>query len=118
MSATEPDPIWSVLPLGAEVARGIADLRGGRETPEACLASIASRHLKMAGVPGVKNVAPLEDAEIRLYRLLQKTHADPYGAYNSLLRRLVRFERALHTVTSQTLKPHWPQSPTGAQMRG
>jgi hypothetical protein len=41
------------------------------------------------------DVALVADAELALYELLGKTEEDPYGRYNSLLRRLVSFEHAL-----------------------
>ena len=82
------------LPGEELVRKGLIDLDAGKVTVEACLVSIASPRLRRCGFLPME--APLvPDAELTLYALLGKTEEDPYGRYNSLLRRLVSFEHAL-----------------------
>ena len=86
------------LPGAELVLPGLADVREGRaDTIEALLVRIAAPRLRRAGLD-VPEVARSEvDLEILLYRTLgaRDDIADPYSRYNSLLRRLVSFERAL-----------------------
>jgi len=89
---------WSVLPMGDEVWQGVRDLREGRETVPACLASIAWRRLTEMDRGATLGLVPLDEPEHRLYRLMGRTEADPYAAYNGALRRLARFERALRVL--------------------
>ena len=88
------------LPGSEIVLPGLDDLRHSRTTPEALLVEIAALNLERAGIalpPARKGTS--EAAEIRLYRLLCERKAeDAYGLYNSLLRRLARFERALRAL--------------------
>jgi hypothetical protein len=58
-------------PGGALVDQGIADLVRGRETVEALVISLAAPRLKREGVPLPR--ALFEDADRRLYRLLEKS---------------------------------------------
>ena len=84
------------LPGGDLVERGLAHLAAGDETAEALLVSLAATKLRLLGL----DVSPpLEDPELRLYRLLERDHGDAaHGRYNALVRRLVSFERALACV--------------------
>ena len=84
---------WSALPGADLLARGLHDLAQGRESPESLLVSIAATRLRRLGV----DVPPaFDDADLRLYRLLERDDPDAaHGRYNALLRRLVSFERAL-----------------------
>ena len=85
------------LPGADLVARGLADLTAGDESVEALLVSLASMKLRDLGL---EVPAPLDDPELRLYRLLEREHGDAaHGRYNSLVRRLVSFERALACVS-------------------
>ncbi|MFZ4483450.1 MAG: hypothetical protein ACOYOL_05655 [Chthoniobacterales bacterium] len=80
---------------GAElVQQGVADLRDGAVTVEACLASMASPRLVRHGLLE-ETVCLVPEAELTLYRLLGQEAGDAYARYNSLVRRLVSFERAL-----------------------
>ena len=79
------------LPGEELVERGLRDLAAGVESIEALLVSIGAPRLRQLGLM----IEPLAGPEARLYRLL----ADEYGngahsRYNSLIRRLVSFERA------------------------
>lgn len=88
-----PPEDFRALPGGDLVAQGVADLRAGRVSSLALLVSIGEPRLRRLGVA---MPAPLADPEHRLYEDLSRE--DPAGAhsrYNSLLRRLVSFERAL-----------------------
>ena len=82
---------------GAElVLPGLQDAARGRVTVGSCLVSIARPAIEASGLadglPALQFVAQPERA---LYRLLQAEKGDAYSRYNSLLRRLVSFERAL-----------------------
>jgi hypothetical protein len=80
---------------GEELVRtGLEDIDSGQVTVEACLVSIASPRLRQRGLLSV-GAALVPDAELVLYQLLGKAEGDAYSRYNSLLRRLVSFERAL-----------------------
>jgi hypothetical protein len=86
----------SGLPGGDLVARGLEDLASASETVEALLVSIADSRLRDAGIPVV---APLPDAEHRLYERLAREDPDSaHSRYNALLRRLTSFESALECV--------------------
>ena len=86
------------LPGEELVRKGLLDLDAGEVTVEACLVSIASPRLRRTGfLPTKTKLVP--DAELTLYGLLGKTEDDPYGRYNSLLRRLVSFEHALDRLS-------------------
>lgn len=86
----------SDLPGAELVARGLADLRAGRETVEALLVQRAATRLRAAGlhIPGPVRL----DADQRMYALLQEQGQDPdaaYATYNALRARLVSFCHAL-----------------------
>jgi len=85
------------LPGGALILQGIEDVAAGRESPEACLALIGKQRLAEAGLSfaGAGLVSELA-ADRRLYELLGALHGrEAHARYNSLLRELVSFERAL-----------------------
>ena len=72
--------------------RGIDDLRSVEESVEALLVSIGAPRLQAAGI---RVPTPLASPEHRLYKLLAAEKGDgAHSAYNSLIRRLVSFERA------------------------
>jgi hypothetical protein len=89
LSVTTIDPS---LP-GAEIVEpGLADLDCGAVTVNSLLVSIAATRLRSAGL---QVADPLPDAEIQLYTLLAREHGDAaHARMNSLVRRLVSFERA------------------------
>ncbi len=82
---------------GAElVLPGLRDAAAGRVTIGACLVSIARPALEVSGLPNDFTVIHyIAEPELALYRLLRQEGGNAYGRYNSLLRRLVSFERAL-----------------------
>src|SRR3954467_4424796 len=74
------------------VESGLADLRAGRETVAALLVSSGAPRLSHLGfdVP-----TPIATPEHRLYSVLAGQFGDAaHSRYNSLVRRLVSFERA------------------------
>jgi len=80
------------------IDQGLADLADGRETIAALLVAIGSPRLRRAGgqVPNHTIATP----EHRLYEILAKENPDgAHSKYNSLIRRLVSFERALECGT-------------------
>jgi len=85
------DPI--VAPGEEIAATGLRDLARGVVSAEALLVSIAAPRLTALGlsVPD-----PLPDAEGRLYRWLAERYGDAaHSRYNSLVRRMVSYQRAL-----------------------
>lgn len=80
------------LPGGELVRAGIDDLERGAESIEALLVSIGAPRLRLAGL---EIPSPLPSPELRLYERLRQEDADAaHSRYNSLVRRLVSFERA------------------------
>ncbi|MFT4030305.1 MAG: hypothetical protein QM675_10565 [Protaetiibacter sp.] len=83
---------FAAMPGGALVERGLAELGRGRATIESLLVSTASTRLKELGVevPGRP-----DDAEERLWSLLQEQFGDAaHARLNSLRRELVSFQHA------------------------
>jgi hypothetical protein len=90
-------PIPHDLPGSDLVTQGLKDLADGRETIAAMLVSIGAPRLRRCGV---SVPAPLADPEHRLYALISREGSDcAHSRYNSLLRRLISFERALECAT-------------------
>src|SRR5215813_12178299 len=76
---------------------GIDDLQNQRETIPALLVAIGAPKLRRLGVELSYNLPT--NPENRLYDLLSATDPDSaHSKYNSLIRRLVSFERALQLV--------------------
>jgi hypothetical protein len=84
------------LPGWELVAEGLADVRAKRTTPAAALIWIAAPRLRQAALlEDSLTDRRMADPELQLYRMLRQEGGNAYGRYNSLLRRLVRFEHAL-----------------------
>lgn len=80
------------LPGADLVQRGVEDLDAGRETAEALLVSIGAARLRSVGI---ELSTPIASPEHKLYLLLAHEQGNAaHSAYNSLIRRLVSFERA------------------------
>ena len=77
--------------------QGIQDWREGRTTINSCLVVIAFGKFRAAGL--VSGDAPFAEAELVLYDLLRKEGHNAYGRYNSFIRELVSFGRALTRKT-------------------
>ena len=82
------------LPFADSIRKGLADLAAGRETVESLLILIGEPRLQLLDVPFVARGDI--DADRRLYSLLCKSCGEEaHSQYNSLIRELVSFERAL-----------------------
>ncbi|MBL7684626.1 MAG: hypothetical protein JNK65_01160 [Deltaproteobacteria bacterium] len=88
--------LWAKLPGEELIQKGLEDLRSGFFSTESLLILIAAPRLKSLGIV----IPNLEDPplvpEHALYELLQTQHPkDAYSRYNSLIRRLVSYERSM-----------------------
>jgi hypothetical protein len=93
----------SGLPGAEVVAEGVSDLAAGRESVPALLVAIAGARLRRLGVAVA--VSGWEEAELRLYRALcREDAATAYARYNSLLRRIDSFARALEREQGKALR--------------
>ena len=87
----------AALPGGDLIDAGLQDLSDGRETIAALIVAIGAPRLRQLGfqVPDLLPSTP----EHRLYDLLVENDPDAaHSRYNSLIRRLVSFERAAACV--------------------
>jgi hypothetical protein len=85
------------LPGEDLIAAGIEDLRAGRETIAALLVAIGAPRLRRIGLQLPTNLPATP--EHRLYELLARDNEDSaHSRYNSLIRRLVSYERAAECV--------------------
>jgi hypothetical protein len=90
---TPTDDQILTLPGGNRMLEGLRDWRAGRTTISSCLVFIAFGKFLTAGL--VEGESPIPEAELVLYDLLRKEGGNAYGRYNSLIRELVSFGRAL-----------------------
>lgn len=102
MTLIEFDTLMDDLPGAELVTTGLADAVAGRVTIPACLVWIAQPRLRRAGLLSGDHGAEIKEPELTLYRLLGNEGNAAFGHYNSLLRRLVSFERALDQRTRNT----------------
>jgi hydroxymethylglutaryl-CoA reductase len=80
------------LPGADLIEKGLRDLERGAETIESLLVSMSAPRLR---VLGLAVAAPIADPELRLYRRLAAQHgAAAHSKYNSLVRRIVSYQRA------------------------
>lgn len=87
-------PGWEI------VGQGLADVAAGRVSAMACTVWIALPRLQSAGLIDLTHLdRRIPEPESELYRLLCREPGDAYGRYQSILRRLVRFEHALDRET-------------------
>lgn len=81
------------LPGGEIIDTGLADLCAGNETIESLLVSLAAPRLRREGVPIPRKVFP--DADMRLYRLLEKSNSElAHARYRAYLRQAESFADA------------------------
>jgi|GEM_PF-994310 len=81
------------LPAGALVDRGLSDLAAERETNESLLVSLAASRLTREGVPLPATCFP--DAEVRLYRRLEREHGElGHARYLAWIEQVVSFADA------------------------
>ena len=88
------------------VAAGIDALRRGELTAEALLVAVGARRLRAAGLE-IPRVPELSDVpEQLLYAVVGAAHPrEAHARYNSLIRRLVSFERALEHASCREAAP-------------
>ena len=92
------------LPGEDLIEAGIADLRAGRETVPALLVAIGAPRLRRIGLELPKELPATP--EHRLYDLLVRELQDgAYSRYNSLIRRLVSYERAAEWKATSLSSP-------------
>jgi hypothetical protein len=90
-----PHPDFTDLPGEAIIRQGLTDLAAGRESIGALLVQIGSPRLRLL-VTALPAMANSGEADRRLYELLSATHGrEAHSQFNSLIRQLVSFERAL-----------------------
>jgi hypothetical protein len=95
----EVDEDFKGLPCEADLRAGLEDFEAGRVTIWALLAQIGAPRLRDLGVPLPENIDI--DADRKLYFLLAKEFGnDAHARYNSFLRELISFERALERRVS------------------
>jgi hypothetical protein len=81
------------FPGGEFIDSGLDALAAGEETAESLLVSLAAPRLEREGVPLPRNVWP--DADIRLYRLLERTGGSlAHARYLAYLRQAASFADA------------------------
>ena len=84
------------LPGGDLVCQGLKDLHAGLVTEQALLVLVAGPRLRGLGIAVPERSDIPRPYEHRLYEELTRTHSEAaYSRYNSLLRRVVSFARAL-----------------------
>ena len=102
MTSTEAVAQIEGLPGSELVTAGLADAAAGRVTVPACLVWIALPRLRRAGLLSEGHAPAIKEPELTLYRLLRGESDAAFSRYNSLLRRLVSFERALDQQMRKT----------------
>ena len=99
MRATDFDD----LPGADMIRAGLEDLTAGRETIASLLVQIGAPRLDWLGIKLPVISAP--DADRRLYQLLVSQHGSAaHSQFNSWIRQLVSFERALEHRHSASAK--------------
>ncbi len=84
-----------MLPGEEIVRRGLADLRENRITEDSLLVLIAAPRLKRLGIDVPERQAP-RPYEHQLYtRLEERLGTEAHSFYNSLIRRIVSYARAV-----------------------
>ena len=84
------------LPGADLVAAGIEDLKQGEFTIEALLVAVGAHRLRAAGLPVPEACGWPRVPEHALYEAIGRSGVEnSHARYNSLIRRLVSFERAL-----------------------
>ena len=91
------------LPGAELVQRGLEDLKHGKMSEFSLLLLVAKPRLKSLGIPINDTLKPSsEPFEHALYSFLEEQVKDEaYSRYNSLIRRIVSFERALEREQSR-----------------
>ncbi|MDZ4805776.1 MAG: hypothetical protein SGI90_13030 [Candidatus Eisenbacteria bacterium] len=86
------------LPGGEAVDTGLDDLVAGKESMESLMVSLAAPRLRREGLPLPATI--LQDAEIRLFRLLERSAGElAHARYLACLRQISSFADACRTLT-------------------
>jgi hypothetical protein len=89
------------LPGADLVVAGVADLRAGRDTPDAALVRMAGPRLREIGIAVPQSVSD-QPGSHRLYELLSESDpAGAYSRYNALLGRMASFASAAEQRAAQ-----------------
>jgi hypothetical protein len=89
-----PTATFSGLPGGDLIKKGMQDLASGQESVESLLVEIGSPRLRLLDIEVPASACA--DPDWRLYDLLSERHGkEAHSQYNSLLRQLSSFARAL-----------------------
>ena len=92
------------LPGAEFILEGIEDLKRNEETENSLLVAIGSTRLRAAGLEFPLQLTLNALPEHLLYRrLAQKYQNEAHSRYNSMIRRLVSFERALELLKLQAI---------------
>jgi hypothetical protein len=84
------------LPAESLIRQGLDDIAAGRESVGALLVQIGAPRLQLLGISLPPHAGDQVNADRRLYRLLSVEHGtEAHSQFNSLIRQLVSFERAL-----------------------
>ena len=87
------------LPGGQVVDTGLASLAAGEESMASLMVSLAAPRLRREGVPLPRRV--LADADVRLYRMLERTSGElAHARYLACLRQMASFADACARVRS------------------
>ena len=98
-------PDYTGLPGEDLVSRGLYDAAGGIESAEALLVAIGAPRLSRLGIRPLVPPTFSDSSELRLYRLLCREDSDTaHARFNSLVRRLVSFERALEQRQGEKMR--------------
>ncbi len=85
------------LPGGEAVDTGLDDLVAGKESVESLLVSLAAPRLRREGLPLPTTILP--DAEIRLFRYLERSEGDlAHARYLACLRQMSSFADACRSL--------------------
>jgi hypothetical protein len=85
------------LPGGDVVEQGLKDLAAGEESVEGLLVASFSTRLRQLGLP--VPLHSIQEPEMRLYRLLERSLANgAHARYNSLIRLVVSFANSYQCV--------------------
>lgn len=98
MNAPDIDP---VLPGAELVRRGLADLQRGDMTEASLLMLIAAPRLRALGLHVPETQWPRPREHLLYEKLEERLGAGAHSQYNSLIRRVVSFARALEREAAQ-----------------
>jgi hypothetical protein len=98
---------WESFPGAEIITKGLSDLNSGTESEEWFLLQIGVHRLNNLGfsIPALNRNG--QYPEDQLYNLLSCKHGnEAHSKYNSLIRRLISFERTAERWCSRNRLPH------------